>query len=322
MQGLPIGLDLGTRRIRAVQLNASGVRVRRVLAVLRPAGTGDMLGDDEACGLADAIDRAGFLGVGVRLVAPRAVICSSVLDLPPRASGAPIDQIAMGELAGRHRLDPDRTELAMWATGEAGSRNGTERIIAVACAHDRAEAFVAPLERAGLRVETIVPPAIALLRSLAIGRSQRILLDLGWSSARVLLMRDGVVIFERTMQECGISRLFDRAGEACGVTAETCELAGDEPDVPVSAQGGLDGEIEAYCKDIRRGLDEAMGYGARAARIESSVELCGGGAMLRSLRGPLERALGSPPGAADLAIQDQSLSPAFGSALGAARSQS
>ncbi|MDX9912145.1 MAG: hypothetical protein RBS39_09965 [Phycisphaerales bacterium] len=314
-----IGLDIGERRIRAVQLDASGARVHRTLCIVRPPVGGETLGDDECGRLADALDRLGFAGSRVSMVAPRAALCSSVLDLPPRATGAPIEKIAMGELAGRNRIDPERTELALWSTGEPGSRNGTERIIAVACAHEKAEAYVAPLERAGLRVEGMIPPTIALVQAMSVGRSHRIVLDLGWSSARVALVRDGLVLFDRAMQDAGLARVFERVGETLGARAEACEIAARRAGSPV--ERAINGEMEAFVRDLRRGVEEALGYGAKSARIDSPVEVCGGGAAIPALVARLQSAIGREVRPIEMVVSETTLEPAFASATGAARSE-
>ncbi|MDB5295950.1 MAG: hypothetical protein JWO31_1933, partial [Phycisphaerales bacterium] len=106
---LPIGIDVGTRAVRAIQVageTGPGGRPRIVAALARPRqGTGPM-SVGETAALVAALTAAGFVGRAAVLAAAPADTMVGPLELPPRASGAPLDQLARMELARNFRCAP------------------------------------------------------------------------------------------------------------------------------------------------------------------------------------------------------------------------
>src|SRR4051812_12575891 len=99
-----IGLDVGNRVVKLAQLQ----RLRRgwqsrAMAVL-PWHAEESL-DQTAGQIALILERQGFSGNRVVLAAPVRKVHCDMLDLPPRASGAPIEEIAKAEVARVTRLD-------------------------------------------------------------------------------------------------------------------------------------------------------------------------------------------------------------------------
>src|SRR4051794_35623253 len=108
----PIGLDVAGRWVKAVQLSrtATGLRLAAAARVAR-ADPAAGFSEADAQVLAGVLERAGFQGHDVVLGAPREMLLSDVLELPPRASGAPIEQLARVELARANKCDPASFEL-------------------------------------------------------------------------------------------------------------------------------------------------------------------------------------------------------------------
>src|SRR5687768_9086098 len=78
----PIGLDIGSRRVKAVQLehstqSSSGWRVAAVACVNRTT-PGQPLAPDEASRLWDTLDRLGFQGNRVVMAAPSDKVISGM----------------------------------------------------------------------------------------------------------------------------------------------------------------------------------------------------------------------------------------------------
>src|SRR4051794_37089099 len=105
----PIGLDLGARRVKAVQLepssdSATGWRVAAAATVNR-ATPGVALTSAEVSRVADTLDRLGFTGNRVAVAAPVDKLISAMLELP-KSGQIPLEQIARVELARTNKIGP------------------------------------------------------------------------------------------------------------------------------------------------------------------------------------------------------------------------
>src|SRR5262245_41350251 len=96
----PIGIDLGGYSMKAVQLDRSrgGWRVHAAVILALPAPN-HPLDANTVRMLRDTLHRQGFASDRVVLAAPAAQLEVDVLEIPPRTSGAPVEQIARLELA-------------------------------------------------------------------------------------------------------------------------------------------------------------------------------------------------------------------------------
>src|SRR5688572_30026381 len=91
----PIGLDIGSCSIKAVQLQRvrEDWRVAAVTSLPRPQINAPL--DRIAVRrIADVLYRQGFHGQSVVLAAPSDKLAADILELPPRTSGVPLEQIA------------------------------------------------------------------------------------------------------------------------------------------------------------------------------------------------------------------------------------
>src|SRR5262245_44364514 len=106
---LPIGLDLSGRWFKAAQASArAGVCAKAKMtrgAEAKGTPAGAVLTPADAQVLAGALERSGFKGNRVTVVAPRHLLYAEILELPPRASGAPLEQLARVELARSNRCE-------------------------------------------------------------------------------------------------------------------------------------------------------------------------------------------------------------------------
>jgi len=221
----PIGLDIGDRWIKAVQLGRGG----RVLAAARFRRRGTELDDAQIARIESVLHRRGFTGRRVVLSAEPRSLTGAVITLPPASSGAPLDQIARAELARIARRDPAAVQVGWWPVpAPAGARqHECTHAMAAACPRAEIESIVARFEAAGLEVESIDAPAWALargvgamLRAEGAGSELRGVLDLGWNLATVVLLRDGAPIYERTLEELGVAALETQLREGLGVNEE------------------------------------------------------------------------------------------------------
>ena len=127
-----IGVEIGNRQIAAVQLDGSGRRVLAAAMVARKAGpageaaaeteapsdipreASGAFGSEEAHRLESVLYRQGFTGNQIVLAVPDGKLMTAVLELPSRASGAPVDQLARVELGRLHKRDPGEFEMGCW----------------------------------------------------------------------------------------------------------------------------------------------------------------------------------------------------------------
>src|SRR5687767_4860629 len=90
----PIGIDLDSRTISAVQLSRRGkawnVEAGTVIPRVGAPGTPN---PEEVRRLTDVLYRQGFTGHKIILAVPNEMLLTGVMDLPPIGSGAPLDQI-------------------------------------------------------------------------------------------------------------------------------------------------------------------------------------------------------------------------------------
>ncbi|MFB3890803.1 MAG: hypothetical protein ACE15C_02140 [Phycisphaerae bacterium] len=204
----PIGVDIGARHIRAAQV--IGGRLSAAGSIPR-TGPADALEERELGRLGDMLRHEPFRGRTVVLAAPAGKLLTGIMELPPRASGAPIDQLARTELARRHNADASALETACWDLPSPARAANRTYVMAVAYAQADAEALLNIVEAQGLNVQAIDVQSAAAARACAplleeVGGTGAIL-DLGWSSARLVLIHQHVVVYERILPKGGVEGL-------------------------------------------------------------------------------------------------------------------
>lgn len=242
----PIGIDLSGRSIKAVQLSGRPGAWRIVAAAQVPRKA-ELLPAAEAERLAGVLERQGFAGRAVALAVPDAALLTAVLDLPPRASGAPVEEIARSEVAHIHRREPVSLELSCWEL--PAPPRGAERTqaMAVACAHQDAEPLLDAFEGAGFEVCALDARSVAISRACATAWAPEpaltAVLDAGWDSALLSVVAGGVVVYERSLEACEGSRLHGAMVARAGLPAGLADhvLAG----IASVAEGGAETVAEA-----------------------------------------------------------------------------
>jgi Tfp pilus assembly PilM family ATPase len=260
----PIGLQVSGRWIKAIQFRPAKrpgqppaivacARLAKQAAGHEPAESGAPapapahLTAADAATLAGVLERQGFIGRRVVLVAPRDTLLTEVLELPPRASGAPIEQLARIELARVSRCEPDSFELGTWDL-PTSSGSGPQPVFAVGMPHARSEPLVATLDAAGLEVVAIDTPGCSLARacgpllarpavSAASGGLLNAVLDVGWNTTLLVAVfcgpasaGRGVVVYERSIMESGLRRVFESLQSRLGLDPGAVEVLLDTDD--------------------------------------------------------------------------------------------
>ena len=203
----PIGVDIGGRCIKAAQL---GGGVLAAASVPRTASNGAVEAA-EVRRLHEAIRQDPFRGNTVVLAVPAAKLMTGIMELPPRSSGAPIEQLARSELARRHNVEPKSLEMACWDLPTPARAANRTYVMAVAGSLADLDQLVEAFEAEGLNVRALDIHAAAVSRAcrklVADTSGTAAVLDVGWTSSQLVLLYQGVTVYERNLTKCGIGAL-------------------------------------------------------------------------------------------------------------------
>ncbi len=266
----PIGIEVGARSIGAVQLDGSSSRVVAAAIVSRrPSADGKgHFGPEEASRLESILYRQGFAGEHIVLCVPDGKLMTAVLELPPRSSGAPVEQLARVELARTHKKDPASFEMACWDVPPPARANDATHLMAAACAHEDAIGFMDIFESAGFYVKRLDVKPWALTRACGpvLGsEGTTALLDLGETGAMFAAIRNGVPAYERLMHDSGLGMLRTRVQTELGLEPDIADFLleslgrasapGEDSGARESASRLLTEHLERLCVEVRTALD-------------------------------------------------------------------
>jgi len=304
----PIGIDVGYEHIKMVQLSGGPKRWRvEAAASVARRQPGVALEDQDIARLVDVLERMGFVGQRIVLAAPGHKVLSGVLELPPPAAGIPQQQIARMEMARTHRRDPHQFEMTYWDMPMHGPGQQTQ-VYAVACLHDDANLYLDLFEHHGLAVAAMDVHAAAIMRAckplVLSDNSITAMLDVGWTSARLVLTHQNHVIFERHFEEGGMEPIHRLLISRLALDAQVIQQvmrcsAQPDADIPggmmetiTDLRGLLRGQFQALAQE----LQVSCAYVAQQvedAQIDQLLVL-GGGAMLPGIAAHLSQTLTIP----------------------------
>lgn len=224
-----IGIDIGSDRLKAAQVVRARQGWRIVAGVsLARAESSAIPSEDEVYRLAGILENIGFSGCEVVIGAPRSLLSTAVLDLPPKTSGAPVEQICAAEFARMFRLAPGSYELHAWEMPTASDRATTTQMAASAMECESAALLVAPFEAAGLRVEAIdlasEATGRACLHGCADAEELTTLLDVGWGGVDLTIFRGGRVIYERWLRSAGLGGLVESLSRSLHISDRSARI--------------------------------------------------------------------------------------------------
>ena len=241
----PIGVDVGSRQIRAAQLfrTSRGWRVEALTSMARknPDGAIDR---QEAAYLRDVLKRQGFRGAEVVLAVPEAQLLTGVLELPAAGSGAPLKEIASVEISRMYDRQPGSLEVSYWPLPPTAQSKGTCQAMAVAYPHADADELLNVFDSTGLNVEVIDVHAKAVARAcdpaLAPVPSSTAILIVDWTSAVLAIVTCGVITYQRVLGEAGMGKLTESIKSKYGLDAEAAIQILRETDM-TPQDGGSEG---------------------------------------------------------------------------------
>jgi type IV pilus assembly protein PilM len=244
----PIGLDLGARRVKAVQLEQSGPSGWRVVAAtsINRVAPGEPMTADEAARIADTLDRLGFGGSRVVVAAPAEKLITGMLELPKAGAQIPLEQIARVELARTNKVTPDSFEMGCWELPAAARAGKTVQVMAVGYPHAESSQFLDVLESAGLDVRALDVRSCATARAcgglVTPPPGITAMLDLGWASASLVLVYSGSIVYARGLGDASIGRLSAALAKQLGLEADVVDyVLGELGFLPAQALEAADG---------------------------------------------------------------------------------
>lgn len=218
----PIGLDIGSRRIHAVQLARMSRGWKLAAAASVPHFGIETLTDAQAVSrLCDSLGRLGFTGRRMVLALPRPSLVASTLDVP--SAGIPVNEIAHVELARRAGCTPDQLTSTAWRLPGRGSEPGTQAM-GVGCRNTDANTLLDPFESEKCLVDAIDYEGGAMLRACRLltgaGRGVVGLVNLDWSSALLVLGFQQTVVYQRVLPELGLDQVASQLKERADIDDE------------------------------------------------------------------------------------------------------
>ncbi|MBH05747.1 MAG: hypothetical protein CMJ20_05445 [Phycisphaeraceae bacterium] len=303
----PIGLDLGDWFIKAIQLSrAQGkwqIAAASIIPRLRPGEPIDLA---EIERLTDILDRQGFRGRRIVTAPSGTQVACEALELPPRESGAPIEQIARMEIARLQRLEPESFEIALWDIPGSTRSSSSSTVMATSYAHEKSDALINLLESCGWVVFAIDLKAWAYARCAAHGALPQpvAVVDCGAHATSFVLLDQGNVTYERTLSEISFASLTDlicKQFKTNQLTAEYLVRQMSEPICQVDMDRQKDDQwselramVQEFEEKLSAQLQVSLDYVSRRyARLNlCHIRLVGGGALVEDLDLRLGKQLG------------------------------
>jgi len=307
-----IGVEVRGRWIKAAQPTGSGLRPGwRFARVERPFTPGPRAfapTQADIDRLIIALAAGGFEGSQLVLAAPSAALLSQSLELPPRSSGAPIDALAVAELARSFRLEVGSLEAAVWDT-PGGGRASISSVLVVGLEHAAATDFLAPFANAAFRPIAIDVASAALARLPQgpetgvdghTGAAQAFV-DLGWDDTVLTIVVNGLPIYQRRLDDGGLSTAYADIIARESVTQAAVDAvllpasSGDPESEVIRAMllARWRGSMSRIIEPVAIELDRSLTYASH--RFPSTptilVGLCGDGALLPGLSERLQAKL-------------------------------
>ncbi len=207
----PIGVDFNGRCLHAVQLEKTPSGWVVQAAVSLPRSQSSVLTAEDMRELVRLIKKGDFIGKDVVITVPGDILLTSILELPPRSSGAPIDQIALAEMTRMHQCSSGELEMACWNPPQPDRAGDTIPTMAAGCLRRDASLLIDTFEKHGLDVIALDTRPWALARAckerLVDEPGITAILELGWRSAQLVVMHAGSIAYERVFPEVSNVRL-------------------------------------------------------------------------------------------------------------------
>ena len=212
----PIGVDVGRQGVRLVQFDQPGPQGRVIASARQPLPAGVSPKDQGyhpwvTTAVKTALDRGDFTGRHCVSALPSGSVEVKSLRLPRMPGDEQRDAVAW-EM--RDRFKPEKGELSVQYMVAGEVRQGEDvrdEIIALAADTAFIEQHVGSLAEAGLAPLAVEVSVAALARAFAQETEQGVhtIVDIGYESSKILIVRDGRVVFFKILEIAG--RTFDQS---------------------------------------------------------------------------------------------------------------
>ena len=259
----PIGIDLGAASIKAAQLarTRTGWRLAAGACYARLDGE-DELSSAEMERLLGVLDRAGFSGDTAVLGAPKSMLLTALVEAPPRASGAPVEQICAAEFARMYRLSPSSCQMHLCEVPSATSRTSTSQMSINGMSNADAERLIVPFDSAGIVVEAIDLAAEARCRAghsvCSEGEELTALLDVGASGIGLSVFREGESVYHRWLAGAGVERLVEAVCRSLSVQPAAARVLVERVGLIPPAFQGIDSVTISRVLSLSREYAEGL----------------------------------------------------------------
>jgi type IV pilus assembly protein PilM len=256
-----IGIDIGSRIIKAAQLLPSGDHSRiAALTMLPRTASGASIEYEEVCQLKRVLHRQGFTGSNVVLAVPDQKLLRGTFELPPRLPKDKVPQMARMELSRIHQVAPQSFEMVCWIMPQSDQVKSITQTISVGCLHDVANAYLDVFEQGGLNVTALDVRSAAAARAcegLTVPMpALTAILDLGWGSTKLLLACGNTIIYERLLESPSLQALIARLSKRFNIADQAACHVIDAVGFAVGEVAGFD---EQSTVAIRRLLEKHAG---------------------------------------------------------------
>ena len=296
----PIGLCFDGRSVRAAQTR----RTRRgdclaAAALLPRICPESPIHPEEALAIRSALARMGFRGRKIVLAVPEDKLLVSMLELPLRGSGAPLEQIARAELARIHGYEPDTAEMVCWDLPPTPAVKSATYMMALAYRHSDAEELLVVFEQAGFQPEAMESRLAAIARASESLRPNGVVtavLETGWGAGILGFLWQNKIVYQRLLPEAALQSLATRLTAILGPDVDPLEVLfsrcmgqGRDGNELAELTAAIQDEVSTYLQKVCADLAAPVSYirqqypsvllngllltGA-AARIPGAAERC------------------------------------------------
>ncbi len=300
-----IGLDVCSQSLHAVQLEREGDAWAIASAVRSARSTdGDSPTLPEVESLVARISDAGMRGLHSTVCLPTNKHFSALMDVPSVSSGAPIGEITRAELCRETNRKPEECQTAWWPLPRAGRAHESDRAMAVGCSIADADAFIQPLQQAGLVINILDLRAASLLRACRplLADDDRItpLLEISLGSALIAIAIGRTLIFQRRVDFAGLQSMHRLLMTQLSIDAEIAShlltrvgVSGPDPTPPIARLSEIRDLLTSITDRVAEEVRSSISFTThKYSRSEvRPLLICGDGASIPGFRETLARLL-------------------------------
>ena len=326
-----LGIDIGSRSIKLAQVERAGIEYRISARWTLPEESSSLLSQDELCsdGMKTRFSaikklRRLFSGQNCAAVLPMSLVDIRSFSIP---TGEPdeLRRMVGEELAAELNCEPAELAFDYWHSAEDDNlESGLTRVSAIAIPKVLPSKLASNLFAGGLVCQNLNGMPCALARAVEMSNASHseesvVVLDLGYSSPQMVLVKEGQPLFARTLRDSGLQSLMNPLESALKISPTECQhllvqyglsITGQPPSVASQKTMRLiAGPLQNLIQEIRRTLD----YIGRQFRAHPPQRLCllGGGALIKNMPEYLQQNVSLPTAAWQLDTTRSDSSDAF-----------